>query len=70
MMPGRAAFDDAAQRADGRTLRRGPCGGGRDRGETPRQRPRGGAVWLPRTFVRRVAWHALDHTWEIEDRIE
>jgi hypothetical protein len=24
--------------------------------------------WLPRYFVRRSAWHALDHAWEIEDR--
>jgi hypothetical protein len=30
--------------------------------------PRGGRRWLPRYFVRRVAWHALDHAWEIEDR--
>lgn len=26
--------------------------------------------WLPRYFVRRSAWHALDHAWEIEDRAE
>jgi hypothetical protein len=26
--------------------------------------------WAPRYFVRRSAWHALDHTWEIEDRLE
>jgi hypothetical protein len=25
-------------------------------------------VWTPRYGVRRVAWHALDHAWEIEDR--
>ena len=25
-------------------------------------------TWLPRYFVRRSAWHALDHAWEIEDR--
>jgi hypothetical protein len=25
-------------------------------------------LWLPRYFVRRSAWHALDHAWEIEDR--
>lgn len=31
--------------------------------------PRGGRRWPPRYFVRRVAWHALDHTWEIEDRV-
>lgn len=24
--------------------------------------------WTPRYFVRRSAWHALDHAWEIEDR--
>jgi hypothetical protein len=24
--------------------------------------------WLPRYFVRRSAWHALDHAWEIQDR--
>lgn len=38
------------------------------RGETPARGPRGGAIWTPRYFVRRVAWHVLDHTWEIEDR--
>ncbi len=35
----------------------------------PERGPRGGAIWPPRYFVRRVAWHALDHAWEIEDRI-
>jgi DinB superfamily len=24
--------------------------------------------WSPRWYVRRAAWHALDHAWEIEDR--
>jgi hypothetical protein len=24
--------------------------------------------WLPRYAIRRSAWHALDHVWEIEDR--
>lgn len=24
--------------------------------------------WLPRYAVRRSAWHAIDHAWEIEDR--
>ena len=38
-------------------------------GELPAQGPRGGTHWIPRYFVRRSAWHALDHTWEIEDRI-
>jgi hypothetical protein len=25
-------------------------------------------VWSPRYAIRRSAWHALDHAWEIEDR--
>lgn len=37
-------------------------------GLTPKQGPRGGLIWAPRTFVRRLAWHLLDHAWEIEDR--
>jgi hypothetical protein len=24
--------------------------------------------WTPRYYVRRAAWHVLDHAWEIEDR--
>ena len=39
------------------------------RGEIPQEGPRGGARWTPRYFVRRVAWHTVDHLWEIEDRI-
>jgi hypothetical protein len=39
------------------------------RGETPTRGPRGGVIWTPRYFVRRAAWHVLDHAWEIEDRI-
>jgi hypothetical protein len=27
-----------------------------------------GKPWNPRYFVRRTAWHVLDHAWEIEDR--
>jgi hypothetical protein len=34
----------------------------------PTRGPRGGMRWTPRYFVRRVAWHVLDHAWEIEDR--
>jgi len=37
-------------------------------GELPAQGPRGGLHWTPRYFVRRVAWHVLDHAWEVEDR--
>src|SRR5215204_4307113 len=112
------AFDRAARAAEGKELRKGPRGGGRERdgivrhvlgadaaylrrvgqkfsqdeaaalddvqrtreairaalvagvrGEIPTQGPRGGALWTPRYFVRRVAWHTVDHLWEIEDRI-
>lgn len=38
-------------------------------GELPEKGPRGGKRWKPRYFARRVAWHVLDHAWEIEDRI-
>lgn len=30
--------------------------------------PRGGKRWTPRYFLRRCAWHVLDHAWELEDR--
>lgn len=38
-------------------------------GEIPERGPRGGVIWPARYFVRRVAWHVLDHAWEIEDRV-
>jgi hypothetical protein len=38
-------------------------------GKIPRKGPRGGVRWWPRYFVRRAAWHVLDHAWEIEDRL-
>jgi hypothetical protein len=38
------------------------------RGEVPEYGPRGGKRWSGRYFVRREAWHVLDHAWEIEDR--
>ena len=46
--------------------------------ETLRKRVRGEELpptrrkkppWAPRYLVRRSAWHALDHAWEIEDRV-
>lgn len=39
------------------------------RGQIPAKGPRGGVRWSPRYFVRRTAWHVLDHIWEIEDRL-
>jgi len=38
------------------------------RGELPDRGPRGGERWPARYAIRRSAWHALDHAWEIEDR--
>jgi hypothetical protein len=114
------AFDAAVKSAEGKNLRKGPRGGGREldgvlrhvlgadggylsslgwkvaqdeaadlreelkrtrkailqglkaaaHGEIPERGPRGGIRWKPRYFVRRSAWHVLDHAWEIEDRIE
>jgi hypothetical protein len=29
---------------------------------------RPGSTWPPRYFVRRTAWHVLDHAWEIQDK--
>jgi hypothetical protein len=113
------ALDRAAQQAEGKELRKGPRGGGREadqivrhvleadasylskiggkrkKGEddnleaeiarhvetvivalevaaregVPATGPRGGSRWPARYFVRRSAWHVLDHVWEIEDRM-
>ena len=38
-------------------------------GDLPQKGPRGGKRWPPRYFIRRSAWHVIDHIWEIEDRI-
>lgn len=32
--------------------------------------PVAGRRWPPRYAARRIAWHAIDHAWEIEDRAE
>jgi len=39
-------------------------------GEIPAKGPRGGIHWTARYFVRRIAWHTLDHAWEVEDRLK
>ena len=36
--------------------------------EAPISSRRYGFVWTPRFAVRRSAWHALDHAWELEER--
>jgi hypothetical protein len=48
----------AAMRADLLHILRQPSDGS----------PIGGRKWPPRYAARRIAWHALDHAWEIEDR--
>ena len=113
-------LEQVARAAEGRELRKGPRGGGRDltrilehviesnqaylarlaytvqrldpqdlpteiqtirqadqaaidnamRNGLPHSGPRGGRIWTLRFFVRRVAWHVLDHAWEIEDRMQ
>ena len=35
----------------------------------PAQGSYSGEMWTPRHFLRNLAWHTLDHAWEIEDRI-
>ena len=32
--------------------------------------PLAGRKWTTRYAAHRIAWHALDHAWEIEDRTE
>jgi len=39
-------------------------------GAMPELGRRQSPFWTPRYFIRRTAWHALDHAWEIEDRVE
>lgn len=64
-----------ARAADGaadstRALRDAFLGALRDRAHgvpAPPSRRRN-PVWAPRYAIRRSAWHALDHAWEIEDR--
>ena len=41
----------------------------RNAAELPDFGPRGGERWPALFAIRRSAWHALDHAWEIEDRL-
>jgi hypothetical protein len=50
----------AAMRADMLGILRQPSDGS----------PIAGRKWPPRYAARRIAWHVLDHAWEIEDRTE
>jgi hypothetical protein len=62
--PGVVPHEDMAR------LRESAIGGLRSRlaGEPLPPSKRTSPPWEPRTYVRRAAWHALDHAWEIEDR--
>ncbi len=40
----------------------------RARGDEPENATKVKTRWSPRYFVRRAAWHVLDHAWEVEDR--
>jgi len=42
----------------------------RARGEEPENATKVKSRWSPRYFVRRAAWHVLDHAWEVGDRAE
>lgn len=39
-------------------------------GEPSDGSPLSGRRWPPRYAANRIAWHALDHAWEVEDRTE
>ncbi len=65
------SVDERADLAEELARARGAIVGALDaavREGVPPAGPRGGKRWTPRYFVRRSAWHVLDHAWEIEDR--
>ena len=65
---GRTGHGNSAPRhATGGSKRTGSLGQGRAAQARP---PRGGDLAGRRYYVRRAAWHILDHAWEIEDRVE
>ena len=68
----RAYFQKVAAAAP-EGLRKGPRGGGRDTSKivahvAEAENAYAGRPWPERYAARRIAWHALDHAWEIEDR--
>ncbi|HET9311817.1 MAG TPA: hypothetical protein VFP41_11425 [Actinomycetota bacterium] len=71
MLTGDTVEVDEADAWAGRLAERAALLEGLDRakaGDLPERGPRGGKRWKPRRFLRRTAWHVLDHAWEIEDR--
>ena len=65
--PGSKGTDVAVQMAETRDAIVAALGA-RARGEAPPPSRRTSPLWPVRYAVRRSAWHALDHAWEIEDR--
>lgn len=67
----RLRFDIAEEAAAWPALRQAEVEafGVRARGEPLADANRVKKPWSPRYFVRRVAWHVMDHAWEIEDRM-
>jgi hypothetical protein len=66
----RYAGDDALRASDAGAVRQAvldALAAAPRSGPAPRG-PRGGKRWTVRFFIRRAAWHLLDHAWEIEDR--
>ena len=61
---------DAPSRADRRTIEMMRAALLELLGEPSDGSPLGGRRWPPRYTAGRIAWHALDHAWEIEDRSE
>lgn len=39
-------------------------------GRTPTVGKRGGVMWTPRHLASVACWHALDHAWELENRLQ
>jgi hypothetical protein len=70
-LTGAAVKLDAADAWASRLIERAAVLDGLERakaGTLPEAGPRGGVMWTPRRFLRRAAWHVLDHAWEIGDR--
>jgi hypothetical protein len=56
--------DSTSERGAVASLRAAVC---RTLGQPDSSQP-GDKGWPPRYYVRRAAWHLLDHAWEIQDR--
>ena len=60
----RPALDDLAARA----VARAAIADALRAAEGSGPHPAGAKGWPPRYAIRRIAWHVLDHAWEIEDK--